>query len=320
MTTSPPTPDLERKLKSAGEFLMQRSDEYGEMPAKSVRGNEKVFVDRTRILAVAIPVMAIALVALSLFTGRPSKEIKVANAAWSPVPAVLSSKETADIDVACRKKSFMKLQSAIESLKDEVSLTGEVSPSQLPMSADALQLNLIERRGTTGLAVYVVNEDLSSITASICVVGADGTSEVAVLAGITLNGYFLELDSLYEKRINTLSITLNLHNEMYSLIIGQFRTAYEFTCNECSVVLRGDDSDQDVVATIAGKKFMAWMPKTMKYSVEVSGTDLEKFVVGPYAVGGAYLEFSNSKDRWGRTGVWSQTTLVPSPDTTVPAP
>lgn len=313
MTTSPPPPDLEKILKSAGKFLMQRSDEYCEMPEKSSCGDEKVFVTRTRVLALAIPAVAIAVIAISLFTWQPSKEIKMAKAAWSPVPAVLSSKETADIDEACRQKSFIKLQSAIESLRNEVA-----SLTELPPSADGLQLNLIERRGTTGLAVYVVNEESSEITASICVVGADGMSEVAVLAGITLNGFFLEPDSLNEKRINTHSITLNLHGEMYSLMIGQFRTAYKFSCLECSIVFRGDDSDQDVVATIAGNKFMAWMPKTMDYTVEVSGADVKKFVIGPYAVGGAYLEFSNSKDRWGGIGLWSQTTLVPSP--TVPVP
>lgn len=313
MNTSPLPPDLEKVLKSVGNFIMQRSDEYFETPENSFHVEKKVFITRTRVFALAVPVVAIALVALSLFTGRPSEEIKMAKAAWSPIPAVLSSKEMNDIDVACRQKSFVKLRSAIESLNNEVS-----SPAELPPSADGLQLNLIERRGTTGLAVYVVNEESSEITASICVVGTDGTSEVAVLAGITLNGFFLEPDSLNEKRINTHSITLNLHGEMYSLMIGQFRTAYKFSCIECSVIFRGDDSDQDVVATIAGNKFMAWMPKTMNYTVEVSGADVEKFVIGPYAVGGAYLEFSNSKDRWGGVGIWSQTTLVPSP--TVPVP
>ena len=244
--------DLDEMLVDAGDYLMQRTAEYRELPVaprtvgslRHRRGGRRLLVATGATGALAIAV----LVGTFLGGSTPGGPVDVAQAAWSATPAIPTAEQSTRLTTQCDADVRAVLEASLL----------EAGDSSL-LSPDYLQPVLAEMRGTTALAVYV-----SPGAVALCATFADGSFIARGISGAQEAG-------------QTLARGLDIEGERYMVVTGLLPSG----ATGGTVTIRRP-GQEDVTATVIGERYAAWLPTPANYTIVHANPDGTTQELGPF--------------------------------------
>ena len=253
-------------LERTGDYLMRRTAEYREQPvAPSTPHRAQRSGARRLLVGVgAVATLCGAVLVGSFMGGTNGRQVDVAQAAWSAVPAAPTAEQNAQLSALC--------DDIVYDLYMAPGLAESSTPATLP--EEELKLLLTEMRGSTSVAVYT---KWGIVT--VCVSFADGS--IAVKSS-------LAVDELGTSRSILLDLTglLDIDDVQYMFVTGLLPMSVSGDiATNVIVKRRGQD---DVIASVSGNRYAAWMPGPATYTIEYSSEqDASIREIGPFAGGDA---------------------------------
>ncbi len=246
--------NVEDVLERAGDYLLQRTTEYRELPVaprSDHLGSNRRSSGRRLLVGVGAAGALASAVLVGTFIGgsTPGGPVEVAQAAWSATPAPPTAEQDAQLTTQCDADVRGALAAGL------LEAGGELA--SLP--ADHLQPVLSEVRGTTALAVYV-----SPGAIALCATFADGSLIVRSFSGANEPG-------------QTLARGLDIEGERYMVVTGLLPAGA--TGGSVTVLRPGQD---EVTATVAGDRYAAWMPTPANYTIVFTRPDGTTQELGPF--------------------------------------
>lgn len=236
--------NVEEVLERAGDYLMQRTAEYRELPVapRPDSGSDRRGSGRRWLVGVgAAGALALAVLVGTFIGGStPGGPVEVAQAAWSATPAQPTADQDAHLTTQCDADVRWVLEAGLL----------EAGGDLASLPADHLQPVLSEVRGTTALAVYV-----SPGAIALCATFADGSVIVRGISGANEPG-------------QTLARGLDIDGERYMVVTGLLPAG----ANGGSVTVLRPGQD-DVTATVVGNRHAAWMPTPANYTIVYTSPD-----------------------------------------------
>jgi len=243
-------------LERTGDYLKSRTAEYREQPvAPSLTPYraQRTVARRLLVGVGAVATLCGAVLVGSFVGGTNGRQVNVAQAAWSAVPAAPTAEQDTRLSAPCSE--------AIYEMFIAPGLAATSTPASLP--EEELKPLLTEMRGTTFVAVYARRGIVS-----VCVSFADGSFGVNSLGADEFG--------------TSSSFLLDIEDEQYMFVTGLLGVE---TATNVIVKRRGQ---VDVFASTSGNRYAAWMPGpatyTIEYSSEQDGSIRE---IGPFVVGDA---------------------------------
>jgi hypothetical protein len=170
--------DIEQLLVRSGNYLMERTAQYREQPAKISTARQDAPRRYRRVLVgtAAAATLCVTALAGSFIGGTSSGKIDVAKAAWSAVPATPTAEQVNKVKLNCgiTAEVLAKSETAVQMETLGRSIP-PISPNSIPDYM--LEPSLVDVRGTTTTAVY-----FTWTTAKICVQFADGSIDAPEVA------------------------------------------------------------------------------------------------------------------------------------------
>ena len=244
---------VEDVLVRAGDYIMQRTAEYRELPVapRPDSGSHRRGPGRRLLVGVGAAGALASAVLLGTFIGgsTPGGPVDVAAAAWSATPAQPTAEQETRLMTQCDADVRWVLDAGL--------LEAGGDPSSLP--ADRFQPVLSEARGTTVLSVYV-----SPGTVALCATFADGSVVVRGFSGANEPG-------------QTLARGLDIDGARYMVVTGLLPVG----ANGGSVTVLRPGQD-DVTATVVDNRYAAWMPTPANYTIEYTNPDGTTQELGPF--------------------------------------
>jgi hypothetical protein len=193
-----------------------------------------------------------AAVLVGTFIGgsTPGGPADVAQAAWSATPIAPTAEQSAQLTTRCDAGVQTVLGAGL----------AELGGDPAPLAGDNLQPVISEVRGTSALAVYV-----NPGTVALCATFADGSIIVRAFSGAIEPG-------------QTLARGLDMYGERYMVVTGLLPAG---ASGGSVTVLRPGEAD--VIATVSGDRYAAWMPTPTNYSVVYMSPDGTTQELGPFA-------------------------------------
>lgn len=245
--------NVEEVLERAGDYLMQRTAEYRELPVnpQPARGSNRRRPGRRLLVGVgAVGALASAVLVGSFIGGSaPGGPSEIAQAAWSAAPAPPTAEQDSLLMTQCDADVRSGLEAAVL----------EAGGDLASLPADNLQPVLSEVRGTTALAVYV-----SPGAVVLCAAFADGSIIVRAISGASEPG-------------QTLARGLDIEGERYMVVTGVLPVGAK---GGSVTVLR--PNQDDVTATVTGDRYAAWLPTPANYSIVYTSPDGLAQELGPF--------------------------------------
>lgn len=247
--------NVEDVLERAGEYLMQRTAEYRELPIappSSHMGPRRRVSGRRLLVAVGATGALAAAVLVGTFIGdsTPGGPAEVAQAAWSATPIAPTLDQSARLTTQCSADVQTVFGAGLAEMGGEAA----------PLAGDYLRPVIAEVRGTTALAVYV-----SPGTVALCATFADGSIIVRAFSGAIEPG-------------QTLARGLDMDGERYMVVTGLLPAG---ASGGVVTVLR--PGQEDVTATVSADRYAAWMPTPTNYSIVYTSPDGTTQQLGPFA-------------------------------------
>jgi hypothetical protein len=149
---------IEEMLVRSGDYLMERTAQYREQPARASTSRRVEPPRYRRLLVVTAAVATLCATALagSFIGGTPSGNVEVAEAAWSAIPATPTAEQVENVTLDCGITV------------NQLATIENVPPASIP--AYMLKPALVDVRGTTTTAVY-----FTWTQATLCVQFGDGS-------------------------------------------------------------------------------------------------------------------------------------------------
>lgn len=250
--------DLDEMLANAGDYLMQRTAEYRELPVaprptrwSGHRSSHRSSGRRLLVATGATSALAVA-VLVGTFVGgsTPGGPAEVAQAAWSATPAMPTAEQSTRLTTQCDADVRTVLEAGL--------LEAGGDPSAL--SADHFQPVLSEMRGTTALAVYV-----SPGAVALCATFADGSLIVRGISGALEPG-------------QTLARGLDIDGKLYTVVTGLLPS--EAATGDNVTIRR--PGQEDVTATVIGERYAAWLPTPANFTIAYTREDGTTRELGPF--------------------------------------
>lgn len=247
--------NVEDVLERAGEYLMQRTAEYRELPVvppSSRPGANRRGSGRRLLVGVGATGVLAAAVLVGTFIGgsTPGGPAEIAQAAWSATPIAPTAEQSAQLTTQCDADVQTVIGAGL----------AELGGGPAPLAGDSLQPVISEVRGTSALAVYV-----NPGTVALCATFADGSIIVRAFSGAIEPG-------------QTLARGLDMDGERYMVVTGLLPAG---ASGGSVTVLRPGEAD--VIATVSGDRYAAWMPTPTNYSVVYTSPDGTTQELGPFA-------------------------------------
>ena len=245
-------------LERTGDYLMRRTAEYREQPvAPSTPHRAQRSGARRLFVGVgAVATLCGAVLVGSFMGGTNGRQVDVAQAVWSAVPAAPTAEQDTQLSALCDE--------LVHYVFMEARLAATSTPATLP--EEEVKPLLTEMRGSTAVAVYA----RWGIVA-VCVSFADGSF------GVT--------NSFGPEELGTSkSFRLTIEDVQYMFVTGLLPLSVSGD-TATNVIVKRPGQD-DVTASASGNRYAAWMPEpatyTIEYSSEQDGSIRE---IGPFTVG-----------------------------------
>lgn len=247
-------------LERTGDYLMRRTAEYREQPiAPSTPHRAQRTGARRLLIGVgAAATLCGAVLVGSFMGGTNGRQVDVAQAAWSAVPAAPTAEQNAQLSALC--------DDIVHDLFMAPGLAERPTSATLP--EEEFKPLLTEMRGSTFVAVY----ERWGIVA-VCVSFADGSIVIKSR---------LAVDELGTSK----SFLLDIDDVQYMFVTGLLPMSVSGD-TATNVIVKRPGQD-DVTASASGNRYAAWMPGPATYTIEYSSEqDASIREIGPFAGGDA---------------------------------
>jgi hypothetical protein len=166
------TDTIEELLVRSGDYLMERTTQYREQPARTSVSRQGAPLRHRRVLVgtAAAATLGVTALAGSFIGGTSSGTVDVAEAAWSAIPATPTAEQVEKVQLDCG--ITVNTLATIES----------VPPASIP--DHMLEPALVDVRGTTTTAVY-----FTWTQATLCVQFGDGSIQVPQIPMVSLDEF-----------------------------------------------------------------------------------------------------------------------------------